>query len=163
MTDHAALILDRFCGRETYPVKKATWNLYLDDELGLMNLCLWVEAGQGSILHEDTKDLHAEPSWEVNLLTAELVAAPLVVGSTFIVPYGYEEAHGGYVTNFYYCEHESTESNMIEVLAAEEERLLLRLTGETVDVNFYDGSKPPTKLSVETWFLRDTRMMRSMS
>lgn len=67
------------------------------------------------------------------------------------------------MTNFYYCEHENTESNMIEVLAADEERLLLRLTGETIDVNFYDGSKLRTKLSVETWFLRDTSTMRSMS
>ncbi len=156
------LILDRFCGRETYPIKSATWNLYTDDELQMSTLCLSVEAGPGTILHEDTKSLNAEPSWEVNVVEMNLPLSALAAGAVFHVPEGYDEARGGHVTNFYYCEHEGSDENIVEILAIDGERLLVRLQGETVDVNFYDGSKPATKLSVETWFVREQRTTRSM-
>jgi hypothetical protein len=42
-------------------------------------------------------------------------------------------------------------------------RVRLRLTGETIDVNYYDGSKPATKLSVDVWFDHNRDRGRSMS
>src|SRR5262249_21361250 len=86
----------------------------------------------------------------------------LLPGAGFSVPRGYDKSCGGHVTNFYYCEHEGTENNLIQILKSDGDRLLLRLTGETIDVNFYDGSKPPTKLRVETWFVHDSKTKRSM-
>jgi len=67
------------------------------------------------------------------------------------------------VTNFYYCSHEQTDDNVVEVLAVEGSRVLARLTGQTIDVNYYDGSKPPTLLSVQAWFAHDPGTKRSMS
>lgn len=69
---------------------------------------------------------------------------------------------GGHVTNFYYCAHESTERNHIEILAVDGSTLRVRLRGETVDVNYYDGSRPPTVLTAELDLLHDPRTRRSM-
>lgn len=80
----------------------------------------------------------------------------------FSVPKGYDETLGGYVTNFYYCSHEGSDSNQVEILAVEDDRLLIRLRGETMDVNYYDGSKPATVISAETWFFHNAETMRSM-
>jgi len=162
-TSNQELILDRFCGREVHPITSATWNLYRDDELERMTLCIHIEAGPGSTLHEDTKELDAEPWWELNVVEADLSDASLTAGSKWTLPDGYDESRGGNLTNFYYCEHESSDDNQIEILAVDGDRLLIRLTGETIDVNFYDGSKDPTKLLVETWFSRDPKTLRSMS
>jgi hypothetical protein len=156
------LILDRFCGREVHPITKAAWNLYQDQSLGAPTLCLLVEAGPGTVLHDDTKSLSAQPFWEINLVEPGLSRSALTTGATFTVPVGYDESRGGYVTNFYYCEHVCTDKNTIEILREEDTRLLIRMTGETIDVNFYDGSKPPTKLSVQAWFTHDPSVTRSM-
>ncbi len=55
--DSPELVLDRFCGREVHPIKSATWNLYVDPDLEMPNLCLSIEAGEGTVLSEDTKEL----------------------------------------------------------------------------------------------------------
>jgi len=155
------LILNRFCGHETYPIRKATWNLDRE-EGGMMNLCLCVEAGSGTLLHKDTKELDAEPMWEVNFIKRGLTRSDLVPGARFSVPNGYDGTLDENVTNFYYCEHEGSDKNVIEVLKVDGDRFLVRLTGETTDVNYYDGSKPSTKLCVETWFVYDPETMRSI-
>ena len=157
------LILDRFCGREIHTITSATWNLYRDDELERMTLCIHLEAGPGSTLHEDTKELDAEPWWELNLVEEDLSEASLAAGSQWTLPDGYDESRGGSLTNFYYCSHEPSDDNHIEILAVDGDRLLLRLSGETIDVNFYDGSKDTTKIHTETWFTRDPKTFRSMS
>jgi len=159
----AELILDRFCGREIHPITSATWSLYRDDELDRMTLTVHLEAGPGTKLHEDTQELDAEPFWELNLVERDLSHSELCPGAKFSIPEGYDESRGGHLTNFYYCEHESSDKNSIEVLAVDGDRLLLRLTGETIDVNFYDGSKAPTRLLVEGWFSHDAGTIRSMS
>lgn len=156
------LRLDRFCGREIYPITRAIWNLYPDDELGMMNLCLSIEAGHGTSLHEDTEALNAQPTWEVNVVEKDLAVASLISGASLAVPLGYDEDRGGHVTNFYYCEHEGSDENTIKILAVDGDRLLIRLEGETMDVNYYDGSKPSAKLFIETWFVHDAKTKRSM-
>jgi hypothetical protein len=156
------LFLDRFCGRESHPITEAAWNLYYDDELG-MNLCLSLRATHGSILHDDTATLLAEPWWEINVLRPDLTMASLVPGARFNVPVCHDESRGGRNSNFYYCEHEDTDDNVIEVLEVDDERIRFRLTGETIDVNFYDDSKPRTKLLVDAWFTRDLNTERSIT
>ncbi len=157
------LLIDRFCGPETYPVKRATWSLYRDDELDQMTLTVRVDAGRGTKLHEDTEHLYAEPWWEISVVEKELTRPEISAGSKFSVPNGYDEFRGGHLTNFYYCSHEPSDANHVEVLAIDGDRLLLRLTGETIDVNFYDGSKAPARLFAETWFLHDAGTTRSVA
>ena len=51
-----------------------------------------------------------------------------------------------------YCEHQPTVENKVEVLEVKGNSLLLRITAKTIDVNFYDGSKPMNELEVVAWF-----------
>jgi hypothetical protein len=51
----------------------------------------------------------------------------------------------------------------IELMEINGDRSRFRLAGETIDVNYYDGSKPATKLSVDVWFNRHRDRGRSMS
>ena len=162
MNEDAHLVLDRFCGRETYPILGASWNLYHDDELDLPTLCIALRAGPGRELHEDTRTLNAKPHWELNVVSAELRPEALVSGAVFLIPEGCDDDQGGYVTNFYYCEHESTEANRIEILAVDGTTLRVRLRGETIDVNFYDGSKPATVVTAELALVHDPNTTRSM-
>lgn len=164
MTDtvQPLLKLNRFCGQELHPVTKAIWNIYYDEDLNMQNLCIYLDADYGTVLNEDTKDLAAHPNWELNYLAKDMTKESLCSGFKFIIPEGYNEDNGGWITNFYYCEHEGTDNNTIEILDRKEGKLLIRLTGETIDVNYYDGSKPNTKLFVETWFSYDESAMRSM-
>jgi len=128
-----------------------------------MTLCIHLDAGPGSTLHEDTEVLGAAPWWELNVVEDDLSETMLVAGFKWALPDGYDNSRGGSLTNFYYCSHEPSDENHVEILAVDGDRLLLRLRGETIDVNFYDGSKDPTKLLVETWFIRDSATLRSMS
>lgn len=163
MSKQPELVLERFCGRETYPLINGTWSIFHDEELDTPTLCIQLHAGPGTILHDDTKGLNAEPSWEINVVSESLNASLLKPGDKFVVLKGCDEAQGGYVTNFYCCSHEQTDNNVIELLAVEGSALLARIRGRTVDVNFYDGSKSPTTLHVEAWLTYDQNTKRSMS
>lgn len=163
VSEQALLVLQRFCGRETYPVVRGTWNIFHDEGLDVPTLCIQLNAGPGVELQEDTKDLRAEPAWEINYVSSTLKESSVEPGAKFSVPLGYDEALGGYVSNFYYCSHEATDENLIEILAVEGSTLLVRLSGRTTDVNFYDGSRPPTRLSVEVRLTRDANTQRSMA
>ena len=156
------LKLTRFCGEELYPIVSASWNIYFDEDLGMNNLCLYISAGKGTNLHEDTKDLAAEPNWELNIISKDLDKANLKEGFRIEIPDGYENDLNGYITNLYYCEHEQTDDNIIEILAVDGSKLYIRVSGETTDVNYYDGSKPLNKLFAETWFEYNEETMRSM-
>jgi len=155
------LILERFCGREIHPITRATWNLYRDEQLACPTLCIQVDAGEGTTLSEDTASLGARPTWEINVVSSTLSA--LRAGLQLAVPLGYNEEQGGYVTNLYYCSHEQTDNNTIEIIAIEGSRLRVRMTGDTIDVNYYDGSKPATHLVAEVWCEHDVNTRRSMS
>ena len=149
------LKLTRFCGDEFYPVNKATWHIYENEDDNINELWLDVEADYGIILSEDTKALNAEPHWELTYRHENLNTNDLVTGFRAVIPDGYDNDIDDTVTNFYYCEHEASDNNVIEILATEGNRLLIRLTGEVTDVNYYDGSKPKNKIFIETWFDAD--------
>ena len=42
--------------------------------------------------------------------------------------------------------------NKMMVIEVDGERLKIRLTGITEDVNYYDGSKPPNTMELVAWF-----------
>jgi hypothetical protein len=128
-----------------------------------MNLWLSIECGAGIEQADDTATLGGRPDWELDVVAATLSEPELVAGFHAELPKGYDERYDGWLTNFYFCEHAGTEANSITVLDREGDRLLLRITGETIDVNYYDDSKPRSTLLVETWFERDPRGQRSMS
>jgi hypothetical protein len=156
------LTFERFNGFESYPIELAEWNLYKDNENGMMNLWIGISAGAGIIQHEDTKYLNGKPNWELNLVEQDLSEESIRPGFVATILESYDESRDGWITNFYFCSHEGTEKNNIEAIEIDGERVRFSIVGETVDVNYYDGSKAPTKLSVDVWFDRNRNGKRSM-
>lgn len=148
--DKNILTLKRFCGDEHYPVIEAEWYIIDGDGTWDDPTSLWLEMnfGEGNDLHEDTKTLEAEPSWEVSFsnltLTKEDLKPGLVMGNKN------EEQDSEAI--LYYCEHQPTIDNWMEILEVNGDSLLIKVTGKTMDVNFYDGSKPLNELEVTAWF-----------
>lgn len=163
LPENRILVLERFNGFEIYPIELAEWNLYKDEQIGMMNLWISLSARQAIVQQEDTKDLNAEPHWKLNLVEPNLAESSITPGFTGTILESYDESRGGWITNFYYCEHEGTDKNTIEVVAVDGDRVQFRLSGETVDVNYYDGSKPTTKLLTDIWFERNRNGGRSFS
>lgn len=161
--ENPILVLERFNGFESYPIELAEWNLYIDEENGMMNLWIFLSAGQALRQQKDTEELNAEPYWELNLVESSLSEDLIKPGFMAAIPESYDDSKGGWITNFYYCGHEGTDKNTIEVVATDGDRVRFRLYGETVDVNYYDGSKPATKLLTDVWFEHNRDGGRSMS
>lgn len=151
-TSHPVLLMDRFCGREVYPVRLAEWHHYDFRDDMPPTLHLRVEAGLGTTLHEDTETLRQEPFWTVSICQEGLSISSLVPGARFLVPVGYDESRQDHVTNFFYGTHEVSNQNVVEILQVIDDRMLVRMEGQIADVNFYD-SRPPSRVSVETWFI----------
>jgi hypothetical protein len=161
--ENPVLLLERFNGMEIYPVELAEWNLYKDQDKGMMNLWISLSAGKAIKQQKDTESLCAEPNWELNLVEQSLPEDLIRPGFTAVIPESYDESRAGWVTNFYYCAHEGTNKNTIEIVEVDGDRVRFSLVGETVDVNYYDGSRPTTKLSTDVWFERNQDGGRSMS
>ncbi len=142
--------LERFCGVETYPVKQAVWHLIKGDGTGEDPdmFCLEMRFAKGTHLHKDTQALKAEPIWEINFYKNEILADQLQTGFSLEQPNGAEEVDG----TFYYAEHQPAVDNRMEILAADGDRLKIRVCGKTGDVNYYDGSKPGSRMQLTAWF-----------
>jgi hypothetical protein len=63
----------------------------------------------------------------------------------------------------YSCEHEPLRNNNITVVSRTGDRFWLRWTAVTKDVNYYDGSKPPTQVEIEGkfWFKDMAKWVRA--
>lgn len=147
------MVLKRFNGDELYPIARAEWNLYEDSEYGHWNLWISIVADFAVSQQEDTVTLNGQPKWEVNWIAARMAISDLIPGFRREIPNGYVDRRDVIRhTNFYYTSHEETDDNIIEIVAVDGDRLKIRLQGTTIDVNHYDGSKPRTKITVETWF-----------
>ena len=73
------------------------------------------------------------------------------VRQKFAIPSGYDETEV-YRTNFYYYEHETIEAREVEITDKTGQGYRVRITGEMLDPNFYDGSKPLTRIELEADF-----------
>ncbi|MEN9361213.1 MAG: hypothetical protein RL095_2748 [Verrucomicrobiota bacterium] len=141
-------VLDRYCGREIYPLEEATCNVRFERNTE-WPLRIEVKAGEATVQCEDTKTLFASPYWSIEMRARDLT--DLKMGTTLKLPVD-SSRNPSVIHNFYYCSHTEPEKTKVEVLEVERDRMRLRLTGRVTDVNYYDGSKPDTKLYVEAWF-----------
>lgn len=132
------LIVKRFCGEEFYPLESSKWYMIRNT--------LWIDLafGQGEQLHEDTEYLAQEPTWEISFKVdnEEMIKQGLVLDNPNEV---YEDAI------FYYCEHNPTFKNRLEILERNDDKLLIKLSGECCDINYYDGSKGNDTLEMTAW------------
>ena len=146
------LILERFSGRETFPIIDAEWNV-IDAGTDSSSLYLYLNCGRATTTVADTAPLRAEPRWELAVISSQLKRAKLNPGDEFRIPNSAApELKHGWHTNFYYVDHLGTEQNTIKIMAIDGDRLLGEVEGECGDVNYYDGSKPPNRITARTWF-----------
>jgi RNase P/RNase MRP subunit p29 len=144
-------VLHRFNGDEVYQFSDATILAYHDKDN--VYLCFEVDTQKESLKSlPDTVELAAHPNAEVTIILDKLIPNELV-GTCFSVPSGYDEHLDEWRGRIYYCEHEALDNNHIEILARKGEHVTVRWTGTTIDVNYYDGSKPVTKVEIEGTFV----------
>lgn len=144
------LTLDRFNGLEQFSIVKAT--IFDWEKDGNIYLNFDIETGDKPLKSlPDTEEFHAQPNAEFTILFKELDWNKLV-GCRFKIPSSYNEEIEDYVTRLYYYEHDDVEDNLIEIIKQDGEKYFVKISGTCTDVNFYDGSKPDTKVLIEAWF-----------
>ncbi len=142
--------LERFCGTEIFFVTEAILSYRVQE--GGMAIILSADAEGPPVEYlPDTENLNGQPNAEWNWVVP-FAGIDLLPGQTFQLPHDYDEMRQNYITNFYYVEHEGILDSQIEILAREDTKMRIRATGMVTDINYYDGSKPPTKIIVEAVF-----------
>ena len=76
-----------------------------------------------------------------------------LVGREFVFPGTKTDDEDSCRSLLYYCEHQPLRDNRIEVVSRNGDRFRVRWTAVTQDVNYYDGSKPQTRVEIEGEFL----------
>jgi hypothetical protein len=146
------MILHRFNGDEIYNVELATIKHHKDED-GSFSVTFRADTSTPPVQTlPDTESLHAKPFAEWTFTLPKIPALALQASRSFTMPEGYDKRTHEYYTNFYYCEHEPMDENEMVILERDDLRIRIRLTGMTTDVNYYDGSKPRTKVLVEADF-----------
>jgi hypothetical protein len=144
-------VLHRFNGDEIYRFKTAVMWAYTT----ATGVTLWfeVEADPDAVQRcEDTAEMGIWPNAEVGIDLPELDADQLV-GRQFIIPGTKTDDEDSCMSLLCYCEHEPLRENNITVVSRAGDRFWLRWMAVTKDVNYYDGSKPPTQVEIEGEFL----------
>jgi hypothetical protein len=144
-------ILHRFNGDEIYRFQSAVMWAYRTET----GVTLWFEvAADPDALQrcEDTATMGVCPNAELGINLPDLDADQLV-GQQFVLPGTTTDDDDSCMALLYYCEHEPLRDNSITVVSRNTDRFWIRWTGVTKDVNYYDGSKPSTKVEIEGEFL----------
>ncbi|MFF3733454.1 hypothetical protein ACFYXM_24860 [Streptomyces sp. NPDC002476] len=147
-------VLHRFNGDEVYRIAFADiWVCAAEGSEGPVTLWFEVAAdSDGARRCEDTEALGMAPTAEVGV---ELpgIDVDALVGREFVMPGVRDDDEDSCMSLLYYCEHQPLRDNRINVLSRDGDRFRLRWTARTQDVNYYDGSKPPTRIEIEGDFL----------
>jgi hypothetical protein len=144
-------ILHRFNGDEVYRFKTAVMFAYTTEA----GVTLWFEVATDSDALqrcEDTAEMDMSPYAEVGVNLSGLDADQLV-GREFFIPGTKSDDEDSRMSLLYYCEHEPLRQNRITIFSRAGDRFQLKWTAVTKDVNYYDGSKPPTQVEIEGEFL----------
>ncbi|WP_029906648.1 hypothetical protein [Prevotella sp. 10(H)] len=146
------LKLIRFCGDEIYPVISATCHISEDKEESVYRLHLNIDADYGLVIHNDIEPFESQPIWDLTYIVDALNESDLQKGLKIEIPIGDDEERVEFLSILHYCEAEQVDNNVIEILDVKDDKLLIRITGETIDVNYLSRSRPKMKLFIETWF-----------
>jgi hypothetical protein len=141
-------ILHRFNGDEVFRLGTATIFAYRTEDGIRVNLDAETD-GMALKTVADTAQDPANPRAEVAFVV-EALDVGMLVGQRFLVPHG--RTRDDDLASIYYYEHEDLNENVVEFLGLDGDRFRVRWTASARDVNYYDGSKPKTKLEVEGWF-----------
>lgn len=166
MSEHAGgspvggrFVLHRFNGDEVYRLASADlWVSAPEGSEGPVTLWFEVAADSADARRcEDTESLGMAPTAEVGVELPGVeppgADADALVGREFVMPGVRSDDEDSCMSLLYYCEHQPLCDNRITVLSRDGDRFRLRWTAVTQDVNYYDGSKPPTRVEIEGDFL----------
>ncbi|WP_424861308.1 hypothetical protein [Streptomyces sp. MMS24-I29] len=147
-------VLHRFNGAEVYRIASADiWVSVAEGSEGPVTLWFEILAdSDGARRCEDTADLGMAPSAEVGIELPD-VDVDALVGRELVLPGVRSDDEDSCMSLLYYCEHQPLRDNRITVVSRDGDRFWLRWTAVTEDVNYYDGSKPPTRVEIEGAFL----------
>ena len=144
------LTFQRFNGIEQFAIQQA--QLFLLDGYDQCSPCLSFDfTADASPLATlpDTESLHASPSGEFNVYVPNLDVENLV-GQVFSIPRG--AVDGDWYARIYYVEHDAANKCTLRVLERDGERFRVAVDGYCTDLNYYDGSRPDTRLELDAWF-----------
>jgi hypothetical protein len=144
-------ILHRFNGDEVYNFKSAVMWAYETEQ----GVTLWFEVKadpDNAQRCEDTAEMAVSPNAEVGIDLPDLNAEELV-GREFVIPGTRSDDEDSCKSLLYYYEHEALRDNRVKVVSRDGDRFWLRWTAVVQDVNYYDGSKPPTQVEIEGEFV----------
>jgi hypothetical protein len=143
-------VLHRYCGDEIYTLREPELRAYLTDD-GIALSFQAHTAPEPIQTMPDTAALRARPHAGVTVVVPALDPGGLV-GARLSVPHGSDERGEDHVATLYYCEHEDLDGNVLEILSRHDDIFRVRWTGVTTDVNYYDGSKPATRVEIDGFF-----------
>lgn len=152
------LSLHRFNGTQTFTIGRAVYRAWRDREAKVTRLVFEVRAAKPVATLADTREADNLPHWELGWAGQGKASEIVRAKAKFSMPKGYDDETDEYLNAFYYFEHNTTEKNSIEVVSVGEKTVRARLQGYTTDPNFYDGSKPATRVEVLTTFTWNARV-----
>jgi hypothetical protein len=141
-------VLDRFNGQEIYNFEKGTITATRNGD----RITLWFSVeceGEPVKVLPDTEELETCPSVE---LTATIADLKMLDEHQIAVPEGYDENLGEYISSIYYSEHQDLDNNLLNIRRVGDYVFKVLWTGTTMDVNYYDGSKPDTRIEIDGEF-----------
>ena len=132
------LTIKRFCGDELYPLESSKWYTIRNT--------LWIDLAfaQETQLHEDTEFLAQEPTWELSFK----IDNETILQKGSVLENANEADEDALL---YYCEHNPTYKNRLEILDRVDDKLQVRISAECCDISFYDGSKGNDVLEFTAW------------
>ena len=148
MTSKNSFKLIRFNGTEEYSFKNGTIEFYEKDNKKYLGFRIKTDKCLSFLL--DTKEQKQLPKYSVEIEVEDY--GKLVSGAEFELENSYNDKTEKYYSNLYYFEHQEVNKNKIRILDAKEGGYLVRITGETIDINHYDGSKPFAKIEIIGYF-----------
>jgi hypothetical protein len=148
------LTLYRFNGIEKYGISEAKIYAVKKNSNEVM-VWLEIETKQEPIQSlPDTAEFNMNPSGEITIYLDNLNLENFGT-QKFYLPKGYDEESNNLIAFLYYFEHEEINNNVLVMKYNGNGIFHVNWTGTTMDVSYYDGSKPDTKIEVIGEFIFD--------
>jgi hypothetical protein len=141
------LTLNRFNGNEVYQIDKTTLKLTEKSGKPYLNIKITTSAAIETL--EDTRELKAKPTVEINLEIPENQKSGSEI-SHFELENGFDKFSQNYPASLYYMEHQELNSNKIDIRKLPGGKFSIIWTATTRDINNYDGKKPETIVTIDT-------------
>lgn len=138
------LILHRFCGDEEYILTSARMHAFGEED----GIRLWFDAEtEGEWVGPEPETSRFRPRPAVSVRVHLPALAPRGLVGQRLAPTD-REPNGDGPASIHYFDTDELEQPVVEVLGRDGQVFEVRISGSCTDVNFYDGSKPPTRLEL---------------